>query len=176
MGTAHTSLFIPGIFGIQVPPVVTITSLSPLPWQEKMARPRARRGFIGGQKKGEGWLISVTSIGVVLVAGLLAGTWILECLVSPLTASPSHFLPPCRIMFQASLGQLPSSCGDVSQQGPQGPPMRELVTGDPMARSISGHPCKHPSGFIAHCQSWQLSPGLKYGCVESIDQLAWYHA
>ena len=47
--------------------------------------------------------------------------------------------------------------------------MRELVTGDPMARSILGHPHKRPSGFIAHRQSWQLSPGLKHGRVESID-------
>ena len=54
--------------------------------------------------------------------------------------------------------------------------MRELVTGDLMARSISGHPRKRPSGFIARHQSWQLSPGLKHGCVESIDQLAPYHA
>ena len=79
-------------------------------------------------------------------------------------------------MFQALSGRLRSSCGDVSQQGPQGPPMRELVTGDPMAHSVPGHPRKHPSGFIALRQSWQLSPGLKHGCVESIDQLAWYHA
>ena len=130
-------------------------SISP-PWREKMARPRARHGFIGGQKKGEGWLISVTFIGVVLVAGLLAGTWILECPASPLMASPSRFLPPCRIMLQASLGRLRSSCGDVSQQSLQGPPTRELVTGDPMARSVPGHPCKYPLGFIARCQSWQL--------------------
>ena len=53
--------------------------------------------------------------------------------------------------------------------------MRELVTGDPMARSVLGHPRKHPLGFIAHHQSWQLSPGLKHGRVESIDQLARYH-
>ena len=78
-------------------------------------------------------------------------------------------------MFQASSGQLRSSCGDISQQGPRGPLMRELVTGDPMARSVSGHPHKHPSGFIARRQSWQLSPGLKHGCVESIDQFARYH-
>ena len=56
------------------------------------------------KKKGEGWLILVTFISVVLVAGLLAGTWILECLASPLTASLSRFLPPCRIMFQALSG------------------------------------------------------------------------
>ena len=53
--------------------------------------------------------------------------------------------------------------------------MRELVTGDPMARSVSGHLRKRPSGYIARHQSWQLSPGLKHGRVESIDQLAWYH-
>ena len=151
-------------------------SISP-PWREKMARPRARCGFIGGQKKkGEGWLILVTYIGVVLIAGLSAGTWILECLASPLTASPSRFLPPCRIMFQASSGQLCSSCGDISQQGLKGPLMRELVTGDPMAHSVSGHPHKRTLGIIARHQSWQLSPGLKHGCVESIDQLVWYHA
>ena len=149
-------------------------SISP-PWREKMARPHARRGFIGGQKKKEGWLISVTFISVVLVAGLLAGTWILECPASPLTASPSHFLTPCRIMFQASSGRLRSSCRDISQQGPQGPPMRELVTGDAMAYSVPGRPRKRPSGFIAGRQSWQLSPRLKHGRVESIDQLAWYH-
>ena len=119
-----------------------------LPWREKMARHRARHGFIGGQKKGEGWLISVTFIGVVLIAGLLAGTWILECPASLLTASPSCFLPPCRIMFQASSGRLCSSCGDVSQQGPQGPPMRELVTGDPMARSVSGRPVSTPRASL----------------------------
>ena len=44
-----------------------------------------------------------------------------------------------------------------------------------MGSSVLGHPRKHPSGFIARHQSWQLSPGLKHGRVESIDQLAWYH-
>ena len=78
--------------------------------------------------------------------------------------------------FKTSSGRLHSSCGDVSQQGPQSPLMRELVTGDPMACSILGHPCKCPLGFIACRQTWQLSPGLKHGRVESIDQLAWYHA
>ena len=58
------------------------------------------------KKKGEGWLISVTFISVVLVAGLLAGTWILECLASLLMASPSHFLPPRRIMFQDVIGSI----------------------------------------------------------------------
>ena len=54
--------------------------------------------------------------------------------------------------------------------------MRELVTGDPMACSIPGRPCKCPLGFIAHRQNWQLLPGLKHSHVESIDQLALYHA
>ena len=79
-------------------------------------------------------------------------------------------------IFKTSSGQLRSSCGDVSQQVPQSPPTRELVTGDPMACSISGCPHKCPSGFIAHRQTWQLSPGLEHGRAESIDQLAWYHA
>ena len=75
-----------------------------------------------------------------------------------------------------SSGQLHSSCRDVSQQGLQRPPTRELVTGDPMACSVPGRPCERPLGFIAHRQTWQLSPGLKHGRVEPIDQLAWYHA
>ena len=86
---------------------------------------------------------------------------------------PAPFKESC---FKMSSGRLCSSCGDISQQGPQSPPMRELVTGDPMACSIPGRPRKHPSGIIARRQTWQLSPGLKHGRVESIDQLAQYHA
>ena len=78
--------------------------------------------------------------------------------------------------FKTLSGQLCSSCGDVSQQGPQSPLTRELVTGDPMASSVSGRPRKCPSGFVARRQTWRLSPGLKHGCVESINQLAQYHA
>ena len=148
-------------------------SISP-PWREKMACPRVRRGLIGGQKK-EGWLISVNFISVVLVAGLLAGTWILECPASLLMASPSRFLPPCRIMFQASSGRLCSSCRDVSQQGPQGPPMRELVTGDPMARSVSGTPVSTPRASLPVISPGNSRLDSKHGCVESIDQLARYH-
>ena len=44
-----------------------------------------------------------------------------------------------------------------------------------MARSVLGRPRKRPTGIIARHQSWQLSPGLKHGHVESIDQLAQYH-
>ena len=91
------SLFIPGVFGIRVPPIVTIASLSPLPgekrWRALMPGTAYRRAK---KKPGEGWLILVTFIGVVLIAGLLAGTWILECLVSLLMASPSCFLSPLK--------------------------------------------------------------------------------
>ena len=44
-----------------------------------------------------------------------------------------------------------------------------------MACSIAGRPHKCPSGIVAHCQIWQLSPRLEHGHVESIDQLAWNH-
>ena len=44
-----------------------------------------------------------------------------------------------------------------------------------MACSIAGQPRNRPSGIIAHHQIWQLSPRLEHGCVESIDQLVWYH-
>ena len=74
-------------------------SISPPQW-EKMAHPHARHSLKVGKKKGEGWLISVTFISVVLVAGLLEGTWILGWPASLLTAGPSRFLPPQRIMFQ----------------------------------------------------------------------------
>ena len=77
--------------------------------------------------------------------------------------------------FKSSLDRSCSSCRDVSKQGPQGSPARELVTGDPMACSIVGWPRNCPSGVIAHRQIWQLLPRLEHGRVESIDQLAWYH-
>ena len=106
MGTARTLLFIPGIFGIRVPPIVTIASLSPLPGEKRWHALVPGAAYRRAKKKGEGWLISVTFIGVVLIAGLLAGTCILECPASPLTASLSRFLPPCRIMFQDVIGSI----------------------------------------------------------------------
>ena len=78
--------------------------------------------------------------------------------------------------FKLSSDRSRSSCRDVSKQGPQGSLVRELVTGHPLACSIAGQPRNHPSGVIAHHQIWQLSPRLEHGCVESIDQLAQYHA
>ena len=74
-----------------------------------------------------------------------------------------------------SSGRLCSSCRDVSQQGLQAPLVRELVTWNPMACSILGCPRKHPLGFNASHQLWLLLPRLEHDCVESIDQLAWYH-
>ena len=92
-------------------------------------------------------------------------------------ASLSRFLPPLAgSCFKSSSDRSHSSCRDISKQGPQGSPVRELVTGDPMACSIAGRPHTRLSGIIAHCQIWQLLPRLKHGCVESIDQLAQYHA
>ena len=77
--------------------------------------------------------------------------------------------------FKSSSDRSHSSCRDISKQGPQSSLVRELVTGDPMACSIVGWPHNCPSGIIACHQIWQLSPRLEHGCVESIDQLAWYH-
>ena len=45
-----------------------------------------------------------------------------------------------------------------------------------MACSIAGQPRNHPSGIIIRRQIWQLSPRLEHSHVESIDQLARYHA
>ena len=77
--------------------------------------------------------------------------------------------------FKVPLDRSRSSCRDISQEGPQASLAGELVTGDPMACSVLGHPCKHPSGTIARHQFWQLFPGLEHGCVESINQIARYH-
>ena len=68
-------------------------SISP-PSVRKDGMPSCQAWLVGGQKKGEMWLIPVTYIGVVLIASLLAVTWVLECPASPLRASPSRFLPP----------------------------------------------------------------------------------
>ena len=57
MGTACVLPFVPGMSRVRVPPVITITSLTPLPSGEKMAR----RGLRWAKKK-EGWLILVTYI------------------------------------------------------------------------------------------------------------------
>ena len=44
------SVFILDVCGVWASPVITIASLSPLPWQEKMAHPCARHG-LGGRKR-----------------------------------------------------------------------------------------------------------------------------
>ena len=86
------SLFISGVSGVWVPPVVTIASLSPLPSEKRWHALMPGTAYMWAKK--EGWLIPVTYISVVLVASLLAVTWVLGCPAYLLTASPSHFLPP----------------------------------------------------------------------------------
>ena len=53
---------------------------------------------------------------------------------------------------------------------------RRLSAWNPMAYSVAGRPCKCPSCIIACRQFRQLLPRLEHGHVESINQLAWYHA
>ena len=102
------------------------------------------------------------------------GTWVPRVSIN---GQPIPFPAPLvGSCSKVSSGRSCSSCRDVSQQGPQTSLARELVTGDPMACYIAGHPCKCPLGTIAHCQFWQLLPGLKHGRVESINQLVRYHA
>ena len=45
-----------------------------------------------------------------------------------------------------------------------------------MAFSVAGCPHKHPSGIIACHQFQRHLPRVEHGRVESINQLAWYHA
>ena len=94
------------------------------------------------------------------------GTWMLS-----ISVNGQHIPFPAPLVgscFKSSSGKLRSSCRDLSQQGPQGSLVRELVTGDPMAHSVVGWPCNRPLGVIAHRQIWQLSPRLEQGHVESI--------
>ena len=129
-----------------------------------MTCPRANPSLRWAKK--EGWLIPVTYISVVL-------SWVPRVSIN---GQPVPFLAPLKGSCLKVLSDRScSSCRDVSQQGPQASLVRELVTGDPMACSIPGHPHKHPSGTIAHRQFWQLLSGLEHGCVESINQLVGYH-
>ena len=127
--------------------------------------------------KKEGCLNPVTCIGVVLITSLLAVTWVLEWPRVSIYGQPVPFPAPLQDHVSShSSNRSCSSCRDISEQGPQASLVRELVTGDPISCSIAGCPHKHPSGIVTNRQIWQLSPRLKHGRVESIDQLAWYHA
>ena len=127
--------------------------------------------------KKEGWLNSVTCIGVVSCHKLVSGDLGIRMLSVSIDSQPIPFPAPLAgSCFKSTSGKSHSSCRDVSQQGPQGPPARELVTGDPMACSIMRRPCTRLLGTIIRRQIWQLSPRLEHGRVESINQLAWYHA
>ena len=150
-------------------------SISPPP-ARKDGTPSCQVWLVGGQKK-EGWLNLVTCIGVVSRHKLVSGDLGIRMLSVSIDGQPVPFPAPLAgSCFKLTSGKSCSSCRDISQQGPQGPPVRELVTGDPMACSITRWPCIHLLGTIACCQIWQLSPRLEHGRVESINQLAWYHA
>ena len=169
------SLIILGMSGVWVPPIITITSLSPLPSREKMACPRTRRGLRWTNIKWvahSGNLLQCSSR-CKFVSGDL-DTWVPSVSVNGQPVLfPAPLVGSC---FKVPSGRSCSSCRDISQQGPQASPAGELVTGDPMACSILGCPRKHPSGTIAHRQFWQLLPGLEHGHVESINQLVLYQA
>ena len=151
-------------------------SISP-PRREKMACSHARHGLQVGKKKKQRrvahsgnlhWCSSHSKF----VSGDL-GTWVPGVSVN---GQPIPFPAPLAgSCFKASSGGSHSSCRDISKQGPQGSPARELVTGDPMACSIVGQPRNCPLGVIARHQIWQLLPRLEHGRVESIDQLVRYH-
>ena len=122
---------------------------------------------MGRKKRQRGWLIPVTYIGVVLVASLLAVTWVPRCPVSLLMASASCFLPPLqdrvsrpRRVSSAHLAEMTLSKAD------------KLLRQENLSQGILW-----PVPFQGtHRQNWQLSPRLEHGHVESIDQLALYHA
>ena len=149
-------------------------SISPPPVR-KDGTPLCQARLIGGQKRrvAQSGNLHQCSSHYKFVSGDL-GTQVPSISVN---GQPVPFPAPLAgSCFKSSSDRSHSSCRDISKQGPQGSPARELVTGDPMACSIVGWPCNHPSGVIACRQIWQLSPRLEHGHVESIDQLARYHA
>ena len=168
------SLFILGMCGVWAPPVITITSLSPIPRQEKMAHPHARCG-LGGRKRRvaqSGNLHWCSSCYKFVSSGL--GTRVPSISVN---GQPVLFPAPLqdhvssrRRIGHAHLAEmsLSKACKLLQQEN--------LSQGILWPVSFVGHPHKHPSGIITHRQIWQLSPKLEHGHVESIDQLAWYHA
>ena len=148
-------------------------SISPPP-ARKDGTPACQAWLIGGQKRrvAQSGNLHWCSSHYKFVSGGL-GTWVPSVSVN---GQPVPFPAPLAgSCFKSSSNRSCSCCRDISQQGPQAFPVRELVTGDPMACSIAGHLHKHPSGIVAHRQIWQLLPRLEHGCVESIDQLAQYH-
>ena len=165
----------PGMSRVSVPPVITITSLTPLPGREKMACPHARLGLRWAKKRRvahPGNLHKCSSHCKFVSSDL--GTSVPRVFIN---GQPVPFLAPLvRSWLKVSSDRLCSSCRDISQQDPQASPVRELVTGNPMPCSIPGHTRKRPSGTIACRQFWQLLSGLEHDRVESINQLAWYHA
>ena len=167
-------LFILGVYRVLVPPVVTIASLSPSPGEKRWHAlvPGAAYRWVKKRRVAQSNDLHWCSSHYKFVSSDL-GTQVPSVSVnSQPVLFPAPFAGSC---FKSSSDRSHSSCRDISKQGLQGSPVRELVTGDPMACSIAGQPHNHPSGIIAHRQIWQLLPRLKHGHVESIDQLAQYH-
>ena len=136
------------ISSVRVLPVVT--TASPFPGREEHGTPSCQVWLKVGKKNMCGWLIPVTCISVVLVAGLLMAAQILKCLVPPLMASSSHFLPPCRIVLQVPIVQfLLNELRHISARS-------ESSSGGMACHRESYGQLPHmcPVRIIACCQSW----------------------
>ena len=169
------SLFILGVYRVLAPPIVTIASLYPSPGEKRWHALVPGMAYRWAKKRrvAQSGNLHRCSSHYKFVSSDL-GTQVPSVSIN---GQPVPF--PARLAgscFKSSSDRSRSSCRDISKQGPQGSLARELVTGDPMACSIVGRPRNCPSGIITHHQIWQLSPRLKHGRVESIDQLAQYHA
>ena len=122
-------------------------SISPPP-ARKDGMPSCQAQLIGGWKK-EGWLNPVTCIGCSSHDKFVSGGLGTRVPSDSINGQPVPFPAPLTgSCFKSLSDRSHSSCRDVSQQGLQASPVRELVTVDPMACSIAGRPCKHPSGII----------------------------
>ena len=168
------SLFVLGVCGVWAPPCHNnCISISPAPVRND-GTPLCQAWIIGGRKRrvAQAGNLHWCSSCYKFVSGGL-GTRVPSISINgQLVLFSVRLAGSC---FKSLLNRSCSSCRDVSQQGLQASLVRELVTGDPMACSIVGHPRKCPSGVIARRQIWQLSSRLQHGRVESIDQLAQFH-
>ena len=108
------SPFVPGMSRVWIPPIITITSLTPLPSREKMARPLARHGLRWSKKKrvAHSSNLHKCSSHCKFVSGDL-GTWLRVSVNCQPIPFPAPLVGPCH---KVSSGRLCSSCRDVSQQ------------------------------------------------------------
>ena len=113
-------------------------SISPPP-ARKDGTPSCQAQLIGGRKRrvAQSGNLHRCSSHYKFVSGGL-GTRVPSV---PINGQPVPFPAPLAgSCFKSSSNRSHSSCRDISQQGPQASPVREHVTGDPMACSIVGHP------------------------------------